>query len=515
MHEPQRRSQKIVEQHRERAATYSRMSTDPQNYSIHHQRARMEAYANERGIEIVRQYADEGKSGLRIKGRAGLLQLIEDVQTGHATYGMILVHDVTRWGRFQDVDESAYYEYVCRSHGIDVVYCAEQFQNDGSPLSSILKSLKRAMAAEYSRELSEKVFSAQCEYTALGFKQGGTAGYALRRATVGADGRAKKTLEFGERKGALTDRVQFALGPENEVAIVRRIYKWYVTDGVGDTAIAARLNELSVPSETTRPWTAWLIRGILTNEKYVGNLVFNRRSFKLSKDVVHNPADEWVRRDSLFPSLISRALFDRAAEVRQRHQQGPTGEELLEMLRQVYEKHGRITSNLITKFPGIPNAKLFGIRFGSLLHAYTLAGVKSATSFDFVSTRRAVRSTLLSTISTVQMLIDEAGGSSILIAHPGTLLVNDAVTVRIVVARARSDSSGHVRWKISTTGSPPAHFTIALQMEPGSIEVRHYYLFPTLEREGRMITLRCEDPHGECSFRHNTLESMFGLPLRP
>ncbi|NHZ44868.1 recombinase family protein [Massilia sp. CCM 8693] len=475
----------------------------------------MEIYATERGIEIVRQYMDEGKSGLRIKGRTGLLQLIEDVQTGEATFGVILVHDVTRWGRFQDVDESAYYEYVCRSHGIDVVYCAEQFQNDGSPLSSILKSLKRAMAAEYSRELSEKVFMAQCEFTALGFKQGGTAGYALRRATFGADGRQKKTLELGERKGALTDRVQFALGPAHEVAVVRRIYKWYVTDGLGDTAIAARLNELAVPSETTRPWTAWLIRGILTNEKYLGNLVFNRRSFKLSRDVVHNPAEEWIRRNDQFPALITHALFDRAAEVRRRRQQGPTDDELLEMLRRVFRKHGRITSNLITEFPGIPNAKLFGIKFGSLLHAYTLAGVDSATSFDFVTTRRAIRSTLLSTISKVRMLIDQAGGTARLIAHPGTLLINEAVTVKIVVARARIDIGGNVRWKIPTTGKPPAHFTIALQMEIGSIVVRHYYLFPLLEPTGHMITLRGEDPGGEWKFRHDSLEAMFGLPARP
>ncbi len=515
MNLPQRRSHRPAEQNRARAATYSRMSTDPQNYSIHHQRTRMETYATERGIEIVRQYIDEGKSGLRIKGRTGLLQLIEDVQTGQATYGVILVHDVTRWGRFQDVDESAYYEYVCRSHGIEVVYCAEQFQNDGSPLSSILKSLKRAMAAEYSRELSGKVFAAQCEFTALGFKQGGTVGYALRRATVGADGRAKKTLELGERKGTLTDRVRFALGPPHEVAVVRRIYKWYVTDGLGDTAIAARLNELSVPSESTRPWTAWLIRGILTNEKYLGNLVFNRRSFKLSRDVVYNPAEEWIRRNDQFPALIPRALFDRAAEVRRRRQQGPTDYELLAMLRKVFQKHGRITSRLITEFPGIPNAKLFGIRFGSLLHAYTLAGIASATSFDFVTTRRAVRSTLLSTISKVRILIDDAGGTSSLIAHPGTLLINEAVTLRIVVARARGDIGGNVRWKIPTTGNPPAHFTIALQMEVGSIDVRHYYFIPLLEPMGRMITLRDEYPDSESSFRYDSLESMFGLPMRP
>jgi len=46
--------------------------------------------------------------------------------------------------------------------GVNVHYCAEQFQNDGSPISTLIKSVKRTMAGEYSRELSVKVFAGQC-----------------------------------------------------------------------------------------------------------------------------------------------------------------------------------------------------------------------------------------------------------------------------------------------------------------------------------------------------------------
>lgn len=68
---------------------------------------------------------------------------------------MILVLDVTRWGRFQNADESAYYEYICRKSGIDVQYVAEQSENDGSPVSTIVKGVKRAMAGEPIRSLSD------------------------------------------------------------------------------------------------------------------------------------------------------------------------------------------------------------------------------------------------------------------------------------------------------------------------------------------------------------------------
>ena len=138
------------------AAAYVRMSTEHQQYSTSNQMDAIREYAKRRGLDIVQEYSDEGKSGLNIQGRDSLAQMIQDVVDGKASYSSILVYDVSRWGRFQDADESAYYEYICRRAGISVHYCAEQFENDGSPMSTVMKSMKRTMAGEYSRELSTK-----------------------------------------------------------------------------------------------------------------------------------------------------------------------------------------------------------------------------------------------------------------------------------------------------------------------------------------------------------------------
>ena len=151
-----------------RAAQYVRMSTDHQRYSTENQAEIIEAYAARRNFEIVRTYADEGRSGLSIAGRDSLKRLIDDVQQGRADYEAILVYDISRWGRFQDADESAYYEFICRERGINIHYCAEQFDNDGSLPSTVMKNIKRAMAGEYSRELSAKVFTGQCRLIRLG-----------------------------------------------------------------------------------------------------------------------------------------------------------------------------------------------------------------------------------------------------------------------------------------------------------------------------------------------------------
>ena len=91
-----------------RAAQYVRMSTEHQQYSTLNQEDAIREYAARRGYEIVRTYADEGKSGLNVAGREQLRRLIDNVQHGRADFAAILVYDISRWGRFQDADESAY-----------------------------------------------------------------------------------------------------------------------------------------------------------------------------------------------------------------------------------------------------------------------------------------------------------------------------------------------------------------------------------------------------------------------
>jgi len=90
------------------------MSTELQQYSTANQMARIAEYAQAHALTIVKTYLDEGKTGLKIQGRKGLQQLLADVIANQAPYDVILVYDISRWGRFQDNDESAHYEFLCR-----------------------------------------------------------------------------------------------------------------------------------------------------------------------------------------------------------------------------------------------------------------------------------------------------------------------------------------------------------------------------------------------------------------
>jgi DNA invertase Pin-like site-specific DNA recombinase len=289
-----RRDQLPSSQKAKRAAQYVRMSTDRQRYSIQNQAAAIAAYAHAHDLKIVRTYADEGESGLRIKNRAGLRQLIQDITSGEAHYAYLLVYDVSRWGRFQDIDESAHYEFICRRAGVKVQYCAEQFDNDGSVLSSIVKNLKRVMAAEYSRELSVKIHAAQSRIVRLGFRHGAQIGYGLRRELVDEDQQSKGFLKKGDVKALQSDRVKARLGPASEIATVRWIFDQCL-EGRSDARIARELNAHKVPTTTGRVWNRNLVCVILRNETYIGNIVYNRWSRKLKGARVSNPPELWVR----------------------------------------------------------------------------------------------------------------------------------------------------------------------------------------------------------------------------
>jgi DNA invertase Pin-like site-specific DNA recombinase len=287
------------------AAVYVRMSTEHQQYSTSNQMDVIREYAKKRGLEIVKIFSDDGKSGLNLGGRGSLIQMIQEVYDGRAEYGRILVYDVSRWGRFQDPDESAALEYMCRQQEVPVHYCAEQFENDGTAISSIVKGIKRTMAAEYSRELSTKVFQGACRLVKLGFRQGGAAGFGLRRVLLDQSGEKKTMLKMGEQKSIQTDRVVLVAGPDEEIKVVRRIYREFITDGKIESEIAAGLNAQGILTDYGRAWNRGTVHQVLTNEKYIGNNVYSRTSCKLKKKHVNNPPEQWIRAKGAYAGTVS------------------------------------------------------------------------------------------------------------------------------------------------------------------------------------------------------------------
>ncbi|MFI5299482.1 MAG: recombinase family protein [Polyangiales bacterium] len=497
-----------------RAAQYVRMSTEHQQYSTENQSDAIREYAHKRGMEIVRTFADAGKSGLRLDGRDALKDLINVVQTGKADFACIIVYDVSRWGRFQDADESAYYEYICKRAGIQVIYCAEQFENDGSPVSTIVKGVKRAMAGEYSRELSTKVFKGQCRLIELGYRQGGTAGYGLRRRLIDAAGESKGQLTLGEQKSIHTDRVILVLGPPEEQAIVRRIYKAFIEDRRNEREIADELNRGEVLTERGGKWSRALVHEILTNEKYIGNNIFNRVSFKLKKKRVKNTPDMWVRRDEAFDPIIDPADYYTAQGMLLERHRKLSNDELLQKLRALYERVGRLSGMIITESEETPSPTVYRHRFGSLVRAYELVGYTPDRDYAFVEINRQLRRMHPTIVAETIAALEAIGGKVRRDVETDLLTINGEFTASLVLARCVRTEAGTHEWSIRLDTSLKPDITIVVRMDATHEGALDYYLLPSLDVRDPKVRLHDENGIFLDAFRFDTLDYFIGMAER-
>lgn len=494
-----------------RAAEYVRMSTEHQQYSTQNQVDKIREYAARRGIQVVKTYADEGKSGLRIAGRDALQQLIADVEGKTADFSIILVYDVSRWGRFQDADESAYYEYVCRSAGMQVVYCAEQFENDGSPVSTIVKAVKRTMAGEYSRELSAKVFAGQCRLIEMGYRQGGPAGFGLRRILIDQTGAVKGELLRGQHKSLQTDRVILAPGPADEVEIVQQMYRWFIDNGLSEATIASKLNAQGVKSELGREWSRATVHEVLINEKYIGSNVYNRVSFKLHKVRVINPSEMWIRKEDAFQPIVSRDIFYTAQGIIRARSRRYSNEELIERLRKLYLHTGYLSGLVINQAEGMPSSTVYAQRFGSLVSAYQLVGFTPERDYQYVEINRFLRRMHPEIVTKTEDQMAALGGKVRRDPSTDLLHVNAEFSVSLVLARCHQTTTNQCRWKVRfDTGLLP-DLTVAVRLAPNNRTPLDYFLLPRLDFGLPRINLGEHNPVELECYRFDTLDYLYGM----
>lgn len=497
-----------------RAAQYVRMSTEHQQYSTENQSEVIARYAAQHGMEIVRTFADSGKSGLTLAGREELQKLLAEAESGHADFSAVLVYDVSRWGRFQDVDESAFHEYVCKKAGVNVHYCAEQFQNDGSPISTLIKTVKRTMAGEYSRELSVKVFAGQCRLIELGFRQGGPAGYGLRRQLVAMDGTPKELLSRGQQKSIQTDRVILVLGPDEELKVVRAAFETFTREEQIESQIAQSLNDRGLLTDLGRAWTRGTVHQMLTNPKYAGMNVYNRRSFKLKKKRIVNTPDMWIRKDAAFEPVISPEQFLRAQQIIQARSRHFTDDEMLERLRNLFKRHGTLSGILIDETEDMPSSSAYRSRFNTLVRAYTLVGFTPDRDFAFIELNRALRRTHAEHCDTLVNKLREAGASVRQDPITELFVVNEEFSMSLVVARCQATTSGSMRWNLRFDASLRPDVTIAVRLDPDNRTVQDYYLFPGTDLFTTRLRLSRENGILIDLYRFDDLRFLIGMAER-
>jgi len=297
-----------------RAIAYYRHSAeDKQENSVAIQRDHAKKFAQENDIEIIHEEADEGETGLT-SDREGFKRLFDNFITNpnFPQFDFVLVYDVTRWGRWQNLNAPAHYEFLFEEKGKKVIYVSRGFPREGDHLISHLQtSIERYMAADYSRQLSNKVFFGSAKVSEQGYSAGGTACYGMARLLLDVNKEPIRILKKGEHKQISNERVTFV--PLNDITTqtVIEIFDLFINYSNSPEKIAQILNEKSISAPQGGIWNKYKVVRVLANETYTGTRIYNKRWGRLKQKSRKNPRSEWIICPNAFPGVISVETFNK------------------------------------------------------------------------------------------------------------------------------------------------------------------------------------------------------------
>jgi DNA invertase Pin-like site-specific DNA recombinase len=458
------------------AAVYLRMSTEHQQYSIANQTAVITKYAKQNLLDITHNYEDGARSGLSLKRRNGLSRLLHDVTSGDCPFEAILVYDVSRWGRFPDSDEAAHYEFLCKSAGVPIHYCAEPFKNDGQPMSLVLKSVKRIMAAEYSIGLSDRVQMGMVRLAKMGFHMGSTPKLGFRRILISSDRRRNRLLRPGEEKVLATDRVILVPGPKRERELVKQVFRMALTKNCVETARI--LNERGIRNGGGHEWGAEYVRSILRCPLYAGHAVWGTTTQKLRTS--SRAAEPWLVPTEVAARLhgepfVDQKTFDRVQVLLKSRSRRTTDDEIVQRATEVLQKEGRLTDRILRRH-GLGGGTI-AHHFGSYGKFFKLLGYEQPKELRLSLTHfqdsRNLRKLLAVRIAQLWMGIAVVEQNSV-----RTTVTLDETPVCITTCRYSPKPSGLPMWHFSPIDNHRHMLTLLAPLNTQNNGFRDFYLFP-------------------------------------
>jgi site-specific DNA recombinase len=313
-----------------RFAWWGRVSTEDQQdptlslpRQLHNARAALPA-----GAIIAAHFYDieSGRKDLALRGQSlaherfaipiprdgGIQDLLAAARSPNRGFDAVICESIERIAR------RTYYgtkiEHELETAGVALFAADEPIVLTGKRATTILtRRVKQGVAEWYVLETLEKAWDGFCEHTRQGWNVGSPPyGYLAEKIphpvpARRAEGRTKTRL--------VPDPLR--------APVVHQIFTWRVSERLGYGAIADRLNaHLSIypvptsldPARQRDAWSRSSAREVLTNPKYTGYMVWNRRASKKGGKV--NPRSDWVwSPEPTHEPLVTKELFDAAAAI--------------------------------------------------------------------------------------------------------------------------------------------------------------------------------------------------------
>ncbi|MBX3218946.1 MAG: recombinase family protein [Labilithrix sp.] len=284
-----------------------------------------------------------------------------------------------------------------------------------------------------------------------------------------------------------------------------------VRDPKRSATIARALNDEGIRTDRGSSWTRGTVQQLLTNEKYIGQNIFNRVSFKLKKKRVRNPPEMWVRDEDAFESIIDQAAFHTVRGIILARHRRLSDDEMLERLKGILEQRGKLSGVLIDELDEMPSAAAYRHRFGSLLQAYQLVGFSPDRDYAFMEANRQLRAVYPRLVDDVVRSLSGSGARVERDPDTDLMTVNEQLRVSLVLSRYEQTSTGSPRWTIRFDRSLEPDLTIAVRMDSSNSAALDYYILPSLDVRAERLRVAHENFFGIDAYRYDSLDHLFGL----
>ena len=272
-----------------RVAAYARVSTDneEQLVSLATQKDHYETYIKQNpDWEYAGLYYDEGISGTKKAKRSSLLRMLADCEAGKID--LVITKSISRLAR----NTTDCLEIVRKLLGLGIyIYFEKEDLNTGSMESELMLTILSSLAESESVSISEnEKWSIQ------------------RRFKDGSFIIAYPPYGYKNEDGKMV------IVPE-EAEIVKEIYAASLA-GKGTSRIAKDLNARGLLTKKNKPWTSSTVRGVLTNEKYTGDAIFQKTytDSSFTRHINYGECERYLAKNH-HEAIISHEDFDRAAQV--------------------------------------------------------------------------------------------------------------------------------------------------------------------------------------------------------
>ena len=273
-------------------AAYCRVSTDKtdQLNSLEAQKEFFSEYTKRTGDKLVRLYADEGISGTKIKNRKEFLRMMEDAERG--LFDMVVVKDISRFAR-NTVDLLQNIRKL-KALGIETQFLTANMTSMGN--SEFVLTIFGALAQEESANTSKRV--------KFGKKMNAEKGRV-------------PNIVYGYDK-IPGDYFNLSIN-EEEAAVVRQIYKWYIQEGYGTARISGFLNERRLKTKRNCQWSQNAVCRILTNELYTGKIINGKQEVTdfLTGQRKEKDETDWMVVERSELRIIEPETFEQAQQTMQ------------------------------------------------------------------------------------------------------------------------------------------------------------------------------------------------------